>query len=282
MSKFKFTYEGPYVVHRGKMLESEAYRSLGKTELKIIARLEIENMRHRGTNNGRIICTYDDFAGYGIRRRSISRGLRNLRRVGLLVVTQRGRRDALRNPHHYRLPYLLSHDEAGNIIPPTDDWKKYRQKTKQNGHSAQKSRGENAPSTRGENDPGTGGENAPTAPEITGGENDLTFYNLSISSPGGGCLEAEAVPFGIGHNAGPPLNSPIPLKGLKQKRLYLPPAKRPNKRAEATYLAAWYQIEQQGLRRPRNPNAVAQVTARLRRRERLTESDKCGAGCGND
>jgi hypothetical protein len=232
-------------------------------------------MRHRGTNNGRIICTYDDFAEYGIRRRSISRGLRNLRKVGLLEVTQRGRRDALRNPHHYRLPYLVSHDEAGNIIPPADEWKKYRQKTKQNGHSAQKSRGENAPGTRDENDPGTGGENAPTAPEITGGENDLTFYNLSISSPGGGCLEAEAeaeaVPFGIGHNAGPSLNSPIPLKGRKQKRLYLPPAKRPDKRAEATYLAAWYQIEQQGLRRLHNPNAVAQVTARLRLRERLTE-----------
>jgi hypothetical protein len=40
VSKFKFTYEGPYVVHRGKMLESDAYRSLGKTELKILARLE--------------------------------------------------------------------------------------------------------------------------------------------------------------------------------------------------------------------------------------------------
>jgi hypothetical protein len=35
----------------------------------------------------------------------------------------------------------------------------------------------------------------------------------------------------------------IPLKGLKLKRLYLPPAKRPDKRAEAAYLAAWYQIE---------------------------------------
>ena len=38
----------------------------------------------------------------------------------------------------------------------------------------------------------------------------------------------------------------IPLRDLKLKRLYLPPAKRPDKRAEAIYLAAWYQIEQQG------------------------------------
>jgi hypothetical protein len=72
----------------------------------------------------------------------------------------------------------------------------------------------------------------------------------------------------------------MPFKNLKLKRLYQPPAKRPDKRAEAAYLAGWYQIEQQGLRRPRNPKAVAPVTTHLRRRERLTESDKCGAGGG--
>jgi hypothetical protein len=38
----------------------------------------------------------------------------------------------------------------------------------------------------------------------------------------------------------------MPFKNLKLKRLYQPPAKRPDKRAEAAYLAAWYQIEQQG------------------------------------
>jgi hypothetical protein len=172
-------------------------------------------MRHRGTNNGRIICTYDDFAKYGIRRRSIPSSLRRLRKVGLLVVTQRGRRDALRNPHHYGLPYLVTYDEAGNIIAPTDEWKKYRsntaKKTKQNGRSAQKPRGENAPGTGDENAPGTGGENAPMAPETARGENAPTFYNLSIfhsvagleavADEAGGDAPAE---FGIGHNAGPP------------------------------------------------------------------------------
>jgi hypothetical protein len=63
----------------------------------------------------------------------------------------------------------------------------------------------------------------------------------------------------------PPIS--IPFRGLRLRRLYLPPAKRPDKRAEAAYLAAWYQIEQQGLRRPRNPKAVAQVTTHLRRRD---------------
>jgi hypothetical protein len=37
----------------------------------------------------------------------------------------------------------------------------------------------------------------------------------------------------------------MPFRNLKLKRLYQPPAKRPDKRAEAAYLAAWYQIEEQ-------------------------------------
>jgi hypothetical protein len=61
---------------------------------------------------------------------------------------------------------------------------------------------------------------------------------------------------------------PIPYRGLRLRRLFQRPAKRPDERAKVAYLAARYQIGQQGLRRPRNPNAVAQVTARLRRRER--------------
>jgi hypothetical protein len=61
---------------------------------------------------------------------------------------------------------------------------------------------------------------------------------------------------------------PIPYRGLRLRRLFQRPAKRPDERAKVAYLAAWYQIGQQGLRPPRNPNAVAQVTARLRRRER--------------
>jgi hypothetical protein len=40
----------------------------------------------------------------------------------------------------------------------------------------------------------------------------------------------------------------IPFRGLRLRRLFQRPAKRPGKRAEAHYFAAWYQIEQQDLR----------------------------------
>jgi hypothetical protein len=38
----------------------------------------------------------------------------------------------------------------------------------------------------------------------------------------------------------------IPFRSLSLRRLFERPAKRPDKRAEAAYLAAWYQIEQEG------------------------------------
>jgi hypothetical protein len=44
----------------------------------------------------------------------------------------------------------------------------------------------------------------------------------------------------------------IPLRGLRLQRLFRRPAKRPNERAKAAYFAAWYQIEQQGLRSDRS------------------------------
>jgi hypothetical protein len=55
----------------------------------------------------------------------------------------------------------------------------------------------------------------------------------------------------------------MPIKNLKLKRLYQPPAKRPDKRAEAAYLAAWYQIEQQGLRRPWRQRVGCTTTPKL-------------------
>jgi hypothetical protein len=39
----------------------------------------------------------------------------------------------------------------------------------------------------------------------------------------------------------------IPIRGLRLRRLFQRPAKRPGKRAEAHYLAAWYQTEQSDL-----------------------------------
>ena len=85
----------------------------------------------------------------------------------------------------------------------------------------------------------------------TGGADGVTITSLTTPYADPNLLSAFEAMW-----SAPPIA--MPFKNLKLKRLYLAPAKRPDKRAEAAYLAAWYQIEQQGLRRPRNPNAVAQ------------------------
>jgi DNA repair protein RadD len=183
------------------------HKSLGKVELKILARLEIELMDHAGKNNGGVICTYDDFEKYGIRYPSIAPGLRNLSKVRLLDITQRGRRDARRNPHHYRLTYLPTHDEAGNKIPATDEWRKYRAPAKKR-----------RPKPGYENVPRTGYENVPVQSPLTGNENVSAFYNLpiySIGSEAGEGVKDEPEPaeperpqFGVGHNRGPRMDEP--------------------------------------------------------------------------
>lgn len=234
MSKQKDNFTESYVQIRRAMLESDAYKSLGKVEMKILARIEIELMRHAGKDNGRLICPYDDFKDYGIRRKSIASGLRNLSTVGLLDITRRGRRSSRCNPHNYRLTYLHSYDENGNKIGPTDEWKKYRARPRKR-RSAQNTRGENAPCSGGESAPWSGGKNATVRNQNSRGENDPAFYNLPIylaEAELGAEAASEAKPawstpvieeligvkpeeilaeFGYGHNGGPKLDDGLDI-----------------------------------------------------------------------
>ena len=51
----------------------------------------VERVRLGGKENGRLVCTYDDFATYGIRRRSLAAGIAELVALGFIEVTERGR-----------------------------------------------------------------------------------------------------------------------------------------------------------------------------------------------
>jgi hypothetical protein len=118
---------------------------------------------------------------------------------------------------------------------------------------------------------GESGHHAVAMSDQTGGDHGVAITSLTISYADPNLLSALEAMW-----TAPPIA--IPFKGLRLKRLFQRPAKRPDKRAEAAYLAAWYQIEQQGLRRRRNPKAVAQSDRSLTTAQRLTE-DKCGTGC---
>jgi len=113
-------------MHRLEMLQSPAWRLLNRAERRVLERMEIENMRGRGKENGSLICTYDNLVEYGIRRPSIARAIRAVTTAGFIEITQRGWRSAgtNRRPAKYRLTYLPTWDaQRDRWIDPTDDWR---------------------------------------------------------------------------------------------------------------------------------------------------------------
>ena len=74
----------------------------------------------------------------------------------------------------------------------------------------------------------------------TGGDHGVTITSLTTSYDDPNLLSAFEALWST-----PPVA--IPLRPLRLRRLFQRPAKRPGKRAEAHYLAAWYQIEQPDL-----------------------------------
>lgn len=102
------------------MLRSPAYRALSLSEHRVLARLEIELADHGGADNGALACTFDDFAKYGVRRKSIAPAVRALVALGFVEIVERGRAGNAewRRPHLYRLTYRNT-ERCGS----TDEWR---------------------------------------------------------------------------------------------------------------------------------------------------------------
>ncbi|MFX9551949.1 hypothetical protein ABTO49_20345, partial [Acinetobacter baumannii] len=58
---------------------------------RILDRLEVEIAHHRGTDNGKLPTTFDQFAEYGMSRRLVAPAIREAVTLGFVEVTERGR-----------------------------------------------------------------------------------------------------------------------------------------------------------------------------------------------
>jgi hypothetical protein len=100
---------GQFVAHTREMLESSAWRGLTTSAKKVIECLEREHLAHGGYENGRLICTYDDFAAH-MDRHAIKPGILTSVGLGFVVVTEQGRAGNRASwkgrPSRYRLTYL--------------------------------------------------------------------------------------------------------------------------------------------------------------------------------
>ena len=108
-------------MHRLDMKASPAWRVLPDNARRLLDRLELEHMRHGGSQNGALLCTYNHFAEAGIRRASVALAIRQAVALGFLEITQAGYRTAaeFRAPNLFRLTYV--HGVRKNIHP-TDEW----------------------------------------------------------------------------------------------------------------------------------------------------------------
>jgi hypothetical protein len=103
-----------------EMMESPAFRVLSHSARRILDRLEIEIAHHGGNDNGRLPCTFDHFAEYGIDRHSIAPALREVEALKFIEVTERGRAGnaEYRRPNLFRLTYR----PVGRALA-TDEWR---------------------------------------------------------------------------------------------------------------------------------------------------------------
>lgn len=125
-----------FIKRRRSLNESAAMAALTLAAHRVLLRLEIELMAHAGKNNGKLICTFDNFVAFGIRRMSVAPAIRLLVNVGLVEITLRGWRLAAHGrAARYRLTYLEAFGK-----PPTDEWRAYAPTPKRRRRSAENSK----------------------------------------------------------------------------------------------------------------------------------------------
>jgi hypothetical protein len=114
---------GQFSARTIEMMESPAFLALSLAGHRILDRLEIEMAHHGGNDNGRLPVTYDQFVEYGIHRHSIGPGLREVRALGFVEITEHGRAGNAewRRPNLFRLTYR----RVGNA-KETDEWRNVR------------------------------------------------------------------------------------------------------------------------------------------------------------
>jgi hypothetical protein len=112
------------------LLESDAWRSLGIKERRVIDFLMLEHLRHGGKDNGRLKAPHRQLLGLGLNRASVRTALANLEERGLIVCTRGGMRVATM----FRLTWLPTFglDVSGKTVEllPGQEWQGFREPTR--------------------------------------------------------------------------------------------------------------------------------------------------------
>jgi DNA-binding transcriptional MocR family regulator len=115
--------DGLFVPHTRELLESPAWRILSQSARRLLHRIELEHLRHRGEENGRLPVTFNQFFEYGVHRHGIAPAIRECEALGLIQVTKRGTaaNADFYAPNVFRLTYLPAGTRRA-----THEWRKIK------------------------------------------------------------------------------------------------------------------------------------------------------------
>ncbi len=89
-----------------EIMESPAWSALTINSRRALDRIILEHLNHAGSENGALICTYNDFAEFGIRRSSIRPAIDQLVLLGFIRCKRGGRWAGSNTPSIYRLTWI--------------------------------------------------------------------------------------------------------------------------------------------------------------------------------
>jgi len=107
-----------------ELLETKLWAGLTISARRTLDRLMLEHVSHGGVANGELSVSYRQFEKFGVSRNSVSRGIKELEAVGLIEVRRRGRIAGQNAANFYRLTWMGSWSDDGEIAPPRHSWKR--------------------------------------------------------------------------------------------------------------------------------------------------------------
>lgn len=117
---------GQFAPRLVEMISSPAYFVLSLSARRVLDRLEIELAGHGGTENGKLIVTFDQFQKFGIDRHAIAPAIRETEALGFIEVTEHGRAGnaEYRQPNRFRITYRNT-----DYGQPTHEWRRVKTST---------------------------------------------------------------------------------------------------------------------------------------------------------
>ena len=109
-----------------ELLGTPAFQTLSRNARLVLDRVLWEHIAQGGMSNGELRISHTDFCEAGVTRNQVATAVRENEAAGVLRVRRRGKIAGRNAPNLYRLTWMGGWGSEGQMIQPSNDWKKAR------------------------------------------------------------------------------------------------------------------------------------------------------------